>query len=686
MKKLRTILHYHSKHFKYLAISILIYSLINIKYIPYNSKYKQEETKFQGTITKLQISENKLTITIKGTEKLIINYYKEDYQKYFETLTQGMTIQVEGTLIKPKQNTIPNNFNYKKYLYNNQIHYLVNATKITIIKNNTSIITYFKNKLNKHIESKTPKSSAYIKTFVLGDQSLMDKNILKSYRSNGLSHLLSISGLHLSLLIGTIFIIIKKITHRDVISYLICIFIAFAYMLFLNFTPSILRSGIMYILLSINKIYNLKIKSIDLMYLVLIIILLINPFYLVNIGFQLSYIISYFLILTSSKIKHIHNYFNKLLITSIISALVSFPIIIYNFYEINIISIIINLLFIPIISYIVLPLSFISLLIPYLDNILTFITSILEQISIYITKITITKIIFPKPSYLIILIYYLLLLLSIKKYKLILLLIPIIIYSQIKVYIENNLYITMLDVGQGDSIHIKYPHNKLNILVDIGNNNNYDVVSNIITYFKSQNIKKINYLILTHGDYDHIGGSINLVNNFEVENVIFNCGEYNDLEKELIQVLDKKKINYYSCIKELNIDKYKLQFLNTGTYDNENDNSNVIYFNYNNYKFLFMGDAGVQREKDLLEKYNLNNIYFLKVGHHGSNTSSSELFIKSINPKYSLISVGKNNRYGQPKESVLDTLKDCNIYRTDQDGSIEIKLNKSGYKISTCPP
>ena len=99
-----------------------------------------------------------------------------------------------------------------------------------------------------------------------------------------------------------------------------------------------------------------------------------------------------------------------------------------------------------------------------------------------------------------------------------------------------------------------------------------------------------------------------------------------------------------------------------------------------------MGDASTTREKDILEKYNLSNIDFIKIGHHGSNTSSSEEFINSINPKYSLISVGTNNRYGHPKESVLDILSNTKIYRTDIDGSIEIKLNKSGYKIRTCPP
>ena len=99
-----------------------------------------------------------------------------------------------------------------------------------------------------------------------------------------------------------------------------------------------------------------------------------------------------------------------------------------------------------------------------------------------------------------------------------------------------------------------------------------------------------------------------------------------------------------------------------------------------------MGDAGVEKEKDILKKYNLKNIDFLKVGHHGSNTSSSKHFINQIKPKYSLISVGKNNRYGHPKEEVLNNLEQSKIYRTDQDGSIMFKIKKDKLQIETCSP
>ena len=189
-----------------------------------------------------------------------------------------------------------------------------------------------------------------------------------------------------------------------------------------------------------------------------------------------------------------------------------------------------------------------------------------------------------------------------------------------------------------------------------------------------------------HGDFDHMGDSLYLIDKFKVENVIFNCGEFNALEKELIKVLDEKKIKYYSCIKELNIGKYKLDFLNTKVYDNENDNSNVIYTELNGYKFMFMGDAGVEKEKDILDKYNLANIDVLKVGHHGSKTSSSKEYIDEIKPKYAIISVGKNNRYGHPSKEVLNNLDNSKIYRTDQDGSIMFKIKNNKLKIETCSP
>ena len=182
-----------------------------------------------------------------------------------------------------------------------------------------------------------------------------------------------------------------------------------------------------------------------------------------------------------------------------------------------------------------------------------------------------------------------------------------------------------------------------------------------------------------HGDYDHMGEAINLVEKYKVKKIIFNCGNHNDLEKRLIKILNKKKIKYYTCVEKVE----NLYFLQTKIFNNENDNSNVIYTEINNYKFMFMGDASIITEKELLKEYNLTELDVLKVGHHGSKTSSSKEFIDEINPKYSIISVGKDNRYGHPNKEVLNNLKDSIIYRTDQDGSVIIKIKDNRLMIET---
>jgi len=298
-------------------------------------------------------------------------------------------------------------------------------------------------------------------------------------------------------------------------------------------------------------------------------------------------------------------------------------------------------------------------------------------------------------SFLILFIYMLMTFIIFKTQKfknLIVFFIMLLIHNNIN-YLNSNVYVTVLDVGQGDSLLIRLPYNKGNILIDTGGiinyktNENTNITDNIlIPYFKAEGISKIDLLILTHGDYDHMGEAINLVENFKVEKVIFNCGEFNELEQDLIKVLDKKKIPYYSCIKELNIADNKLYFLNNKDYGNENDNSSVIYIELNKHKFLFMGDAGVEVEEDLIEKYDLKDIDILKVGHHGSRTSSSKEFIDEITPKYSIISVGKNNQYGHPTDVVLENLEDSKIYRTDKDGSIMFKIKKNNLEIETCVP
>ena len=126
--------------------------------------------------------------------------------------------------------------------------------------------------------------------------------------------------------------------------------------------------------------------------------------------------------------------------------------------------------------------------------------------------------------------------------------------------------------------------------------------------------------------------------------------------------------------------------MQTRKYDNENDNSNVIYTELNGYKFMLMGDASKLKEEDIIKKYKLAKIDFLKVGHHGFKTSSSKEFISKINPKYSIISVGRKNKYSHPNKEILKVLKDSNVYRTDTLGTIEVKINKTEVTFTNYSP
>ena len=682
MRKLKTILNLKQKYTFILFITFIIYALI-ITSIPMKTTYKENDSTFEGHILSIKKYDTKTTLIIKEknkTETILVNYYEK-----IDKINLGDKVKIKGTLKLPSKNTVPNLFNYRKYLNNNNIYYILTASEITKIKNNTKILTHYKNKLQKYINRK--KAHTYLNIFILSNKNDLDKEVLSSYQVNGLSHLFSISGMHITLLLGTILKLLDKVSYNRYYKYILLIIILIIYMYLTDFTPSILRSGIMFILLTLNKLFNFKIKTKNIIMLTFIIIVLINPYYIYNLGFQLSYLISFYLIIFAHIINKHKNYFKKLFITSLISFLVSFPIIISNYYQVNLLSIIINLLFVPIISYIVLPLAFITLILPT-DSLLILTMDILEGISLSLTNINYLLLELPKPSIYLIIIYYAIITLLLINKKYFISLLTTIFIHKISINFNPNMEILFFDVSQGDSILLHYPHNKYNILIDTGGNYNYEISKNIIIpYLKSKGISKIDYLILTHGDYDHIGSSLYLANHFKINKVFFNCGSHNELEKELIKVLDKKHIKYYSCIKELNIDDNKLYFLQTKEYDNENDNSNVIYTELSGYKFMFMGDASsITTEKEILNKYNLPDIDVLKVGHHGSKTSSSKDFINEINPKYSIISVGKNNRYGHPNKEVLNNLENSKIYRTDQDGSIMFKIKNNKLKIETCSP
>lgn len=639
--------------------------------------YKENTTIFKGKIISSRIKDNYLELIIKGKEKLLIRFEsdKKDLEKAFYKLNLNDTISVKGSLIEIKELHNPNEFSYRKYLKHHNIYQVVSSESIKLIKRNHILIYIIKDKLIKYLYHLPNKD--YILAFTVGINNI-DREKRNIYQEIGISHLFAISGMHIGIITTFLMYLGKHFKLEENKEEIIISLTIIFYLFLSSFTPSLLRSGMFFIFLAINNIYYFYIKPINTYLLSISFILLINPDIIFNLGFLYSALISFFLILNSKILEDKPLY--ALFMTTLIANIASLPLTIYYNFEINIIALLSNLFFVPFISFLLYPLCLVNIIIK-LPHLTCFFINLSQKVALFFNTLKIS-IIIPKPPLVFIYLYYLLiLLLFLTKYKktvLISLLFLLIINLNINNFNSN--YLEMMNVEQGDSFLFKINH-KI-ILIDTGNklNQKYDY---LIYSFKSIGIKKIDYLILSHGDYDHMGEAINLVSNIKTEKVIFNCGSYNHLEKELIKVLDKKKIKYYSCIKELNIDNNKLYFLNTKLYNNENDNSSVIYTELNGYKFLFMGDAGIEKEKDILVKYNLKDIDFLKVGHHGSNTSSSKKFIDSINPKFSLISVGKNNRYNHPNKEVLNNLKNSRIYRTDNNGSIKIIIKNNKLKIKT---
>ena len=678
MKKLKIILQskvFYIVFFLFIIIEILFTTIL----IKYDSIYQNGNISLEGTIIKYSIKDDKISLIIKSKEKISVTYYLKENEKI--DLKIGYKISIDGVIEDATNNTIKNTFNYKKYLYNNKIYKVLKASNIKIIDTKINVFQKIKNKIYER-----SSMNKYISLFIVGDKTLLESDLYDSFKNVGAAHLLAISGMHVSVFI----LLLKKIlfflsNHKQ--NLFISLFLLF-YAYIVNFTASILRVVISFVLGSINKRIEFNLDSLKILFLTFFMMVLVNPFYIYNIGFEYSFITSFGIIYSK---KHLNkNYILNILIITFIALLFTLPITINLNYEINLLTFLSNLLLIPFITFILYPLSLITFLFPFILCIYSFLTNIMEHIILFIDSINLFVIILPKMNYIIIILYYMFLLLFIyygfKRYFILLL--SILLLNKIIPILDNNYYVSFMDVKQGDSSLIITPHKKKIIMIDTGGltGSNYKVSDNVILYLKSLGISKIDYLILTHGDYDHMGEASNILKKIRVKNVIFNCGNLNNLEKELINDLNKKDINYNLCLNNINVNDINFEFLKTKEYDNENDNSIVIYTKINNYKFLLMGDASNRVETNILLKYPIKNIDVLKVGHHGSKTSSSKSFIDTMAPKYSVISVGKNNRFKHPNKEVLDTLDNSKVYRTDQDGSIMFKIKNNKLSIETCSP
>lgn len=727
-----------------LLLIFIIAGFIHIKFLKYDYEkiyISLENVNIVGTI----VSSKK--------EKQYINEYKIETEKInniklkkkFILLTKnkeieyGNKIKLEGTYIKPSKSRNYRGFDYSNYLKTENIYGTIEQNgKIELIKEkniNYLFINLYKvkNKIIKNINNKFPEETrGVVLGILLGDKSSIEEDVRQNFADSSLSHILAVSGTHISYVVICISVLFKKLKLNKNIRKVLTSLVLFMYLYLVDFSVSATRAVIMSTIVIMQMLFYRKQDTITTIAFSSIIILINNPYSILNIGFLLSYGGTIGIILFVNRIsieskedffQRFKRYLKDICIVTISAQTIIMPIIIYYFNTISftfiISNIIASLIIGPIImiGLVIIAISFFK--IPIISLIIRFyniLIVILVRTADIISKIPMSKIYLKTPTTLEIIFYYsvvflIALLIYIKKSnrKFIKKTIQIDIYNLKNFFINNRnkvlifisivslisitsikipkeLKINFIDVGQGDSCLITTPQNK-KVIVDSGGSESYDVGKNVLLpYLLDKRITKIDYIMISHFDTDHCKGFEYVLENIKVKNVIISKqSETSENFKQIMKIIRKKRINLIIVQKgsKIKIDNFTtvdiLSPQSENIADNMNDNSIVAKFEAYNFSILFTGDASEKIEKELIkEKINLKSD-ILKVSHHGSKTGTSEEFLKSVKPKIALIGVGENNKFGHPTKDVIKRLTEnkIKIYRTDTDGEIRIKIKKN---------
>lgn len=578
----------------------------------------------------IDLDENSIVLKTKETK---VKVYGE-----FVGYKIGDYLEMEVAYFNINEPTNDHAFNYKNYLYSQGI---TNNASINRLLNYESRQTLFQ-KLQERISGKS-NVDTYASMFVLGIRDDLAQDEYEQLTNLSIIHLFALSGLHIHMLMDMIKKVLKFIMPIKFCNYLGIVLIGI-YIYIISFNISFVRA---YLIMGLSVLFKNYLNKLDCLAIVTVLMLVINPYVIYSLSFIFSYFI-YFVILLINKNK----YFNLLVYFS------SLPIILMVQYRINILSLLLGIILVPLITvlyqsiwlYVIFGNMFkgiVAIIIYFLNNIVVF----CNDFSIYLN--------FLKPTLFFILSYYFIyfkiilkLNVKLKVTREVLMLFSLLLMFYLKPYYNIEGKVVMIDVGQGDCFLIQQPFNKGNILIDTGGLQTRDLASTtLVPYLNSQGIYKLDYVFISHDDFDH-------------------NGSYDSLSKQI--KIDHTITTYQSQMK---IGDVEIEMLDDGiSHDDKNDDSLVIKAKINNLVYLFMGDASSEVEKELIKKYPELKADVLKVSHHGSSTGTCSEFLDVVRPKVALISCGKNNRYNHPNEDVLLRLKDygVKIYRSDLMGMVKI--------------
>ena len=644
-------------------------------YIPAPPKVS-ENKQYKGTVTSKQEGEDYVLLETTGkiNFQVYLSINHQEDKDFIHHIQVGSLLSFQG-----KIESIQDEFylfygtSYSKKLARTNLFYKIFPEQIIQLEQK-NILFKIKEKIYTYLNC-FPSSKAYLKTFLLGDQTSLSKKTKEMYQTLGISHLFALSGMHLSFIIGGLYGFLKKWLNKETYCFWISFCLLVVYALLVKQSPSIMRASFFFLLFRFNKLYDLHIKSYQLLLLILSCFLLLNPFILEEISFLYSFSIASGLVLFQKKLAATKKW-KSLLKTSCFSFFLSLPITIYYQYQTNFLSILWNLFFIPFVSLIVFPLSFLVFICPPLEPIFCFVIMILEKISTFCLPFSMGTFIFMKVSifyYLFLFCFFFFCLFFPKFFPLYFFL--LFCHSFLFPYGKGDRF-TMIDVGQGDCFLFESKGKAL--LLDTGGKEGRKEqnATFLLRELKARGIRKIEVL-LSHGDQDHAGNVEPILQDFPVTFIGFNAGSDTETEKMLKTVAKDKKIptQTMSEQKSLSLGRFSFVQLNS-KWENENDSSAIYFVTYQDKTMLFLGDASSKVEKKILEKYQLPSLNLIKIAHHGSQTSTSEELLQSQPISFAFISSGRNNFYHHPSPSTINKLTKyhISIYNTQEVGSVEVSF------------
>ncbi|MGC8755603.1 MAG: DNA internalization-related competence protein ComEC/Rec2 [bacterium] len=669
-------------------------------------------------------------------------------------ITSGDYINAHVRLHRPKNLKNPGSFDYVASLSRDNIALIgyLNSVENISISSDRAMNGFFRSADSIRIKVRhiiahnvdDPLAYSIVLALVIGDQGYISSDVRRMFSSTGIIHILVVAGLHLAIITHLFYRLIRFLLSRSVylclhinipkLSLVLSLIPMTAYTLLTGANPPVVRSGIMIAVYCILFIINRTQARWTGLLIAAILILTVNPMALHSVSFQLSFVavgsIIAFMPVISRIVEEIKSRVpaisGKIFITLANALLVSIfvtiglgGIIAYYFNTVPLCGILLNILVIPLFCYIIVPISLIAscsgFISAWLSHALFFCISYLINVIVgiisWVSALSIASIRVPTPTLFEICIYYsiLIILLGAKRFgtRITATLLSVLMLFQIldigyyvyKNHFTNKLSITFIDVGQGDSAFIEFPSGKT-MLIDAGGGayHSYDTGEAVVSrYIWALKRNKVDYIIASHPQIDHIGGLGFIIKNMGVKEVYqSDCEPETNVYKDFVRAIHKARPNLYKikdAVRTLEVNGVKVELLPVphdvcDPYSEKDLNNYAVITRlvYRQVSILFTGDIEKKAEELLVDKYNTDlKADILKVAHHGSKTSSSERFLDAVGPKIAIISVGETNPFHMPSKAVLKRLfeRNVNVYRTDRQGAIRITTDGRDISIKT---